>query len=841
MDRRRFLKDSALYSGLIGAYGLRGVRAPDLPAENTRQSANPGAIDLMDAVVVAPAALSRREHKAVQVLVEEIERRTEIRLPITETWPASAPARIVVGPQEVMRSLNEMPQDLFAGGRSPGQEGYTLRVVSAQTPTVAVVGADERGVLFGVGGLLRNLRMGKNQVRLSGSLNITTQPKYPIRGHQLGYRPKTNSYDGWTVAMWDQYIRDLAVFGVNSIELIPPRSDDGKDSPNFPLPPKQMMVEMSRICDDYGLDVWIWYPAMDDNYSDPKTVEFALNEWGEIFKALPRIDTIWVPAGDPGHTPPKPFMALLEKQAQNLRKYHPHATTWTNPEEFDREEIDEFFEIIDRDRPKWLGGVVFSSKIRTPLKELRARLPKQYPIRLYSDVTHSTQCTFPVPYWDTAYAYTEGREVINPRPESYANIMRLYLPYSIGLISYSEGCNDDVNKAVCSGITWNPDANVVDILREYSRYFIGDQVTEGFVQGLLGLEQNWRAPLVSNEGVMTVLRQFQSMEEAASPHDLLKWRMQQGLYRAYYDAYIRSRLIWETALERRTMDKLEEVRRLGVRPLPLQIGATQGQSTNELDLLALLDDAESILNKAQSEPVAQDLRTRVLELGEALYQSIHMQLAIERYKAEAVVRGASSDTIDAAITNLPWLRRRIREIRALPSHPERINAILELLDRTNPGPGGFYDDLGNEAHQPHLVRGLGGARDPEFRASANDGFKYPDVMGDQVPVAWKKWAESLWDAPLEMYYPNLDPAAHYRIRVIYSGDSLQKKIRLLAGRDIEIHGYIQKALPIKPLEFDIPHEATAGGDLHLKWNGELGMGGTGRGCQVSEVWLMRSA
>ena len=34
-------------------------------------------------------------------------------------------------------------------------------------------------------------------------------------------------------------------------------------------PPVDMMVGMSRLLDDYGLDVWIWYPAMDRDYSDP--------------------------------------------------------------------------------------------------------------------------------------------------------------------------------------------------------------------------------------------------------------------------------------------------------------------------------------------------------------------------------------------------------------------------------------------------------------------------------------------------------------------------------------------------------------------------------------------
>ena len=47
-----------------------------------------------------------------------------------------------------------------------------------------------------------------------------------------------------------------------------------------------MMVEMSRICDEYGLDVWIWYPAMDRDYSNPKTVKLALDEWGEGLPAV---------------------------------------------------------------------------------------------------------------------------------------------------------------------------------------------------------------------------------------------------------------------------------------------------------------------------------------------------------------------------------------------------------------------------------------------------------------------------------------------------------------------------------------------------------------------------
>jgi hypothetical protein len=104
-------------------------------------------------------------------------------------------------------------------------------------PAVSVTGNDARGVLFGIGRLLRALHMQKGSVTLDDDWKESSAPRYPLRGHQLGYRPKTNSYDGWSVPIWEQYIRDLAVFGANAIELIPPRSDDAPESPHFPLRP----------------------------------------------------------------------------------------------------------------------------------------------------------------------------------------------------------------------------------------------------------------------------------------------------------------------------------------------------------------------------------------------------------------------------------------------------------------------------------------------------------------------------------------------------------------------------------------------------------------------------
>ncbi len=750
----------------------------------------PGAaLDLTKATVVAPAAFSGVERKAVQVLVEEVERRSQVRWALGESGAVKVELRRAAGPAE----------------------GYSI--ATGATGSITISGNDARGVLYGVGHLLRKMEMTRGRVALTEPLNVTTSPRYALRGHQLGYRPKTNSYDAWTVAMWDRYIRDLAFFGANAIELLPPRTDDDLDSPHFPVPPMRMMIEMSRIASDYGMAVWVWYPALDNDYSNPATVEAALAEWGEVFRQLPRIDAVFVPGGDPGHTQPKYMMALLEKQTANLHKYHPEAQMWMSPQGFVKEWMDEFFDIMNREQPAWLAGVVHGPQVPVDIYELRRRIPAKYPIRNYPDVTHSRQCQFPVPDWDVAHAMTIAREGVNPRPRDMRTIFRYSQPPTMGFITYSEGCNDDVNKTLWSALGWNPDADVVDALRDYARYYIDARFADSYAQALLGLENNWRAPLIDNASVGSTWGQFRAMELSATPQVLLNWRFQQGLYRAYYDAYTQRRLLRETELEREALDKLRGAREAGA--------------------AVAIASAEALLDRSVTERVATDLRARVYELAEALYQSVRMQLSVGRYKAIDVGRGANLDTVEFPLNNREWLKARFAEIRGRAKESERLDGIDEIVNWTNPGPGGFYDDLGKVNAQPHLRRGEGFEKDPQYWRSSLLGFN--NAAGGRI--SWMDYAEALHEQPLEMHYTGLDPKARYRVRVVYAGD-MAREVRMLADT-IEVHPLIKKPMPARPLEFDVPAEATADGELTLRWFRRPGLGGNGRGAQVAELWLMK--
>ena len=769
-------------------------------------------LDLSKAVVIHAKSSDKVELKAVDVLIEEVEKRSSLRWKRQDHGPLDpSTANIVLGSVDSLKGRDPSIDRWMSETPVPkGSEGYRLAVAGS---TVYVVGNDPRGVLFGAGRLLRELRIKRGHVALSSGFSVTSSPRYAIRGHQLGYRPKTHSYDAWDLPQWDRYIRDLAVFGSNSVELVPPRTDDDADSPHFPRPPLEMMVGMSRIADSYDMDVWVWYPAMDKDYANPATVELALKEWADVFKALPRIDAIFVPGGDPGHTRPRDLMALLEKQASSLKTYHPKAKMWMSPQSFNGEWFDEFLAIVKKE-PEWLGGIVWGPQVRVGLAELRGLIPSKYPIRAYPDITHTINCQYPVPDWDLAFALTLDREPINPRPLGEAAILRSYKDLCEGFISYSEGCNDDVNKFVWSGLGWDASSDVTEILEQYGRYFLGSDIEDAFAQGLLALESNWRGPLLTNDQVETTLQQFQDLERDALPSRLQNWRFQEALFRAYYDAYVRDRLIAETAQEAQAREILRKAPTLGS--------------------LRAMNEAETILGHALTRPVSLDRRSRVFQLGEALFQSIQMQLSVSRYRAIEVGRGTPLDTIDMCLNDREYFETRFAEFRAFPEESVRLVGIESLLNRTDPGPGSYYDELGNPRRRPHVVAGPAFADDPDFRRSTYTGFDTTPGM----PMAWKRNGQTLWDTPLLLRYDHLDRDARYRVRVVYGGEDYRPKVRLDAD-SMAVHPLIIKPFPPEPLEFDIPGEATSDGLLTLRFQLEPGRGGNGRGCQVAEVWLIR--
>jgi len=777
--------------------------------------------DFSNGVIIAAGKLAKLEQKAILVLQEEIYKRTGIQLKTDTKIPEDKQPFIAVGQIEHLKELDASFNEIFKSDKALKREGFQLLI---RERSIFIGANDARGVLYGVGKLLRCLHLKPGKIVAAGYVKLSSSPRYRIRGHQLGYRAKTNAYDAWSEVQFEQYIRELALFGANSIEIMPPRTDDKPNSVHMKISPLEMMIRQAEMIDAYGMDVWIWYPNMGKDYSNPDTLQKELDEREEIFQKLKRIDAVFVPGGDPGDLHPEVLFGWLEKVAQVLNKYHPRAKVWVSPQAFrpTGEWLEAFYNNVNRNYP-WLGGVVFGPWVKTPLPEMRKIVAKEIPIRRYPDITHSISCQYPVKEWDLAYAMTLGRECYNPRPVAEKVIHNGLDEFAEGSLSYSEGINDDVNKFIWSGQDWDPETEVIETLREYSRLFIDPDYTEGIAQGILALEGNWQGRLLSNRLVEVTLKQWQDLEKQVPPETKQKYRFQMCLLRAYYDAYIRERLIQETALEYQAREVLRNAAKMGSKKAMKQ--------------------AETILNQKWEKSVAQDYKIRCEEIADYLYKTIGSQTSVEKHKA-APGRGDFMDYIDAPLNDAVWLLSNFEKIRKTTSEPERLDCLQELLNRDNPGPGGFYDNLGSSIETPRLAEYPSWENDPgglySPRVSFGVGLRGEEWVhtvtakgfdGSPTPLAWMNQITTLYETPLNLVYNNLDPQTSYRVKVAYTG-RFRAQIQMTADDRFQIHA-MQKMGRVPIHEFEIPKETTRDGRLKLTWTCGKGE----RGAQLAEIWL----
>jgi hypothetical protein len=637
--------------------------------------------------------------------------------------------------------------------------------------------------------------------------DLSSSTDTPIRGHQLGYRATANSYDAWSPEQFDRYIRELALFGSNSVEGIP--FQDTRPTVNS-TPRGKMNVDISRICERYGQDYWLWVPA-DFDRRNTALREKALKEHEVLFRECPTLTGVFVAGGDPGDNPPDLVIPYLHDLANLLHRFHAHAGVWLSLQGFDGAAQDVVFHWLAHDHPSWLGGLV-AGPSSPPLPELRARLPRQYLLRDYPDITHSVRCQFPVPWWDPAFAFTLGRECVNPRPLFFARVIRDTAPFTDGFISYSDGVHDDVNKVLWSALAWDRSADVNTILTEYTRLFFGPDVAETAAAGLLAFERDWEGPLATNGGVDATYALWHGLEQQA-PDLKSNWRWQMCLLRATYDLYIRKRLLYESALEDEANAKL----------------LTAGRAGSE----KAIDAALQVLRRADTAPVRQDLASRVTELCDDLYRSIGLQTSVEKYHASGSERGCVLDFLNYPLNNRWWLEDELAAVRRMDTEAARVARLETLAKWEHPGPGSFYDDIGNVARSPHEVRNekvAGPLLDM-------DNTALPGVMwwvgNDPLARARQSWfTDEGW--PVAMKYPMLDPDADYLVRTTGCGECLLRVngVRLAPTLNGKKVGEIK--------EFPVPHGLYRDGTITITFDPtfepELNWRVQSR---LTEIWLIR--
>lgn len=563
-------------------------------------------------------------------------------------------------------------------------------------------------------------------------------------------------------------------------------------------------------------------------------------------------------------------LTSLEAVASCLRKHHPAATVWMSPAGEDAAWMDAWYRALAAPSiSSWLTGVSWGPVILGSETQMLSRLPpantttgppSPLKVRLYPDICHTLTAMYPVPDWSYVWANTHGRQVVNPLPRHYADVIEMNTnaslrARSVGFGGYSEGAADDFNKALWSALYMEPLLSVEALADQYARHFFPEDA--GAADGaalIFGLERNWVGDAMANTAVLSTLATADRLYESAGGDGAIyrsaNWRLQSHLMRAYFDGYVQAKARFESQRERETKEAI--------------IAAVEAGTCNPGAALAVL--ARPFTNTA-----ALGWRSRTYALARAINISSSLCGGCE-YGGMAVLEsqnpGLSLSGFTLLAQDIPgwidgpvlsdtvFLRSSLTNVSAeVDSVQHRCAALSALVGWEDPGAGGFYDQLGGLPRSPRLDSGFGVAADPQFSFAPmiqfdEDYTRWPMTM-DNAPqrVAWHRYAQTYGDHPLVLGYDGLDTTANYTFSVVYAfaGFGRRPKSSLTAigtgGQSALLHDFMEAPQPTQRISFAIPAAVTRGGELQVECHQPAGIcqNGNGRGCQIAEVWLTRNA
>jgi hypothetical protein len=268
--------------------------------------------------------------------------------------------------------------------------------------------------------------------------------------------------------------------------------------------------------------------------------------------------------------------------------------------------------------------------------------------------------------------------------------------------------------------------------------------------------------------------------------------------RAYYDAFIQQRQAYEKGLEIKAYEILATAKTIGAEKA--------------------MTDALTVLKKAETEPVAQDLKQKVVDYCEDLFQSIGLQTSVPKYNARGYERGAILDFIDYPLNNRWWLEDEFKKVSEMKSEEEKVARLDFIRTYEIPGEGSFYDNI-SSADAKHVISETDDAIDYLWE---NDGFSR------------KRLSTQLFQFMPVLEYTELDPNSDYLIRVAGFGEAfLRANGERLTPTKYE-KGFEQfKEFPLSKelikdgklkITFDKPDEE------HLNWRQQS---------RVTDVWILK--
>ena len=447
-------------------------------------------------------------------------------------------------------------------GRAGQPQSYAITTAGRK---LTVSGTDGRGVLYGLGHLLRQLVFAPDRVVLP-VINETRTPAVYNRGVYFATH-FNNWYEAAPIEQVERYIEEMALWGFDAwmfwfdMNWFPHGFWRDPESRGMQMIGRlRRMIATARAC---GMKVASgglgnegfnyqppaalradpsgrhggFYQFSQICPSQPGGLKMILENRRQVMQLLGEYDVhIHWPYDQGGcgcaqcaHAPGrwgKKFLEIGEKITAVAREVNPEVQVVVSTWLMDEVERKMVYAQCDANAA-WFQGILSHADHMSEYTP-----PAQY-----------SRAVFPEISMFDCYFCSYGSNGANPAPQRMAAEAQRVARAGWGTELYSEGMYTDLNVAVYAGRLWDPSRDAIEILTEYTRYYFGQANVKAGTELICGLETTWgaQALLKSNAKTVTGL--------------LAKARSLKARLPRHRDAVDR----WRLLLDRAEMDQLMKV------------------------------------------------------------------------------------------------------------------------------------------------------------------------------------------------------------------------------------------------------------------------------------------
>ncbi|MCM4173996.1 hypothetical protein DHD32_21225 [Arenibacter sp. TNZ] len=842
-------------------------------------------------VIVTGNSASHVEHNIADLLKERLQEIPIIQVSLQqetkELQYTPGELQILLGSPEHHSLLNAQFKTLRIPKLStlaPGQEGFLLKTVAGPKSLILIAaGLDERGCLYAVGEILRQLKYKEGQLALPNNLNIRTAPAFEIRGTQIGQSSvakKLAQVRDWTEEETERALMDYALAGAN---IFP-----AKDSAmyNF-IKSFGLMTQTKFGANTAGAEVPIEWNAFESigrsGYvclSVPEARDYMLQKCNEHFKDSQFYDLIEFYGGDGGgcecdkcNPYGLTFIKLVEEMATIIHKYHPESRIYFTNQKFDNEDDNAIFKYL-QEKPRswlWAWGYGPGSDATTwqpghrqthrmdlfeypgfgPYglypKEIIHQIPSRHKLIYYNEITHWKYAQHAYiqmypradrngdlpPHWsheiynrrpDQFLTMVYNRLTFFAWPEYYHRVFNDLMRYGNGDITHSSGHHDHFNQWMWQRLLWSPRTTIDEVLTEYCQTWFGHAAAPFMAKAILQLEKNLEEieaqPLDQKQGIDEY---YQLVQQAGKvmPPEIMKtnWLWRMYMQKGALDKYVKLNVIQQKKLEREIENDVA-------------VYLKNDRAITLKDILYKTQLPEETMEMAT-------LRGEAKQLGEES-NTIYGQ------------RNDGYFNLNHDYIGLGWLQRQLT--RAQNTNQKKAFDLLKMIvDYCNPGEGGYYDNLGTGNAAPNVVSGY----------PYDHGQPYVSQMlsEENRPSQRSMHFTQNEDQGVSLFYTDLDPKASYSVRFTFVrpwfqeryASRMNQKSQKIYADDLVLAEDV--GLPLQMSDFftyRIPKSATRDGELTISLERALDVArgdhisveqwrnSGGWGTMVSEVWLLKN-